>query len=588
MLLNKAETRAPRDCITRMHHDLLLNYSEESLFEGTDRTFKNVYVELPFPVTKSVGTIKPPKDMVCSLLEKKKEYLELLKSKRKRYKNDLKNIVKTRIGNNEFIYLPKHLLEFYQKKDPDNYFNCDYNYYYTNGTLGHLEIGETNFLVYPDHNNEICLLDCQNPTNVIKTEFKPDSAVHSIFTISNSENFIVVRENCCINIFTLNESKKAVLKSKREYKIPLLDGKLNSNNQHHLGMIWANGNVNVNDVESNRTLFHYKSLQNSSEETCDNFQQFQFFDNNLMCVMDRYKIKILDYRTQSLQTSFNPEVIKCNSLCNLRILNNSLLLTSRHYVMKTDIRNFQNLTTYSHTLDAAPCYMDLVSKDEDVYLAVAGQKYNSKVLFTGKSPFSLPYKVPSLIETLEATMLEDPTFILHLEDFRKLFKYSITGLKILNLDGEICIFTSNSLGEIFKQNIYEDNVDNKKSLTALANWFKTVEIPDPELHLTFVEEMSAARFSLNKPTNKKNLNRYKKGGKAKEFLAKFEPRYSKKNVTSAWAKQFLSVWEDSDESDEDNPIDNLPEVPVTDKVGGWIEGHEFSINLDSSFKESQP
>lgn len=586
MFLN-GETKAPSQCLNKFHHDLLLNFSEESLFGGTDRTFSNIYVELPYPVVKPKDNINASKDIVISLLDEKNKFLELLQSKRRTYKYDLRHIVKKKIGENKFIYLPKHLLEFYQKKDPDKYFHGDYNYYYTDGVLASLEIEEKNFLLYPDANNDIFLLDAHSPSDIVNLGYKVDSPVHNICTTNNSiENPFVVREKYTCHILNLDDNKKCNFMYRNELKVPILDAKLNSNNVYHMGIVSANGNLNVNDIETNRTLLHYKALLDLQGETCDNFQRFSFFNNNSICLMDRYNIKLLDYRTNSLENSFDPKVIKCNPLCNFKIIDNMLLLASRHYIMKTDLRYLQKATSYSHTLSSAPCYMDFVVKNEDIFLAVAGQHHDSKVLFTGNAPYSLPYKVPSLTKTLEETILWDPTMILHLKDFEHRLKYSIAGLKILNLNGDICIFTSNSLGEIYKQKISDKKIDNSESLQVLSNWLKIVEIPEPTLHLTLVEEMSGARFALNTAPIKANLEKYKKESKVAEFLAKYEPRYNKKNVSTTWARKFTSIWEDSDETDEEDAIDDLPEIPVVDKVEGWILENEFAADLDSSFKES--
>lgn len=575
-------------CSLSIHHDLLLNFSEESLFEGTDRTYNNIQVQFPFPVVNPKASIEPPKDAVITLLEEKEYYLDLLEKKRKRYKYDLIHIEKKTVDNKKFISLPKHLLEFYQTKDPDVSFHCDYNYYYTNGILESLEIEGKYFLIYPDRNNELFLLNTEELEEPMHIEFRTDTPVHNIWTVQNSPNSLfIVREKFTLNIMNLDENKKAVVLYQHNYKNPLLDAKANPSNLSHVGIIWANGNVNVNDVLTSRPLLHYRSLEGKTEETCDNFQQLNFFNNNSFCLMDRYKINIFDYRTKSRQSSFDPKLIDCNNLCNFKIVDNSILLASRHYIMKTDIRYLDKVSSYSHTLTMAPCYMDTALKDDDTYLAVASHHHDHKVIFTGRAPYSLPYKVPSLIDTLTETLLTDPTLILHNQDFENRFKVSLAGLKILNLGGDICLFTCNSFGEVFKQRVFEEHAENEEPLQVFSEWLKKVELPEPTLHLTYVEELSNIRFSLNTLPDKQKLEKYKKNGKVDEFLDKYEHKYLTKNVTSSWARKFTSVWEDSDESDEDDKINGLPEVPVADKVGEWIDENEFDdAELYSSFKES--
>lgn len=573
MFLNNPQTKAPSQCLNKFHHDLLLNFSEESLFEGTDRTFSNVYVDLPVPINQP-SKIYELKDEVVSLIEKKRKYLDFFENQRRQYKHDIKNIRKNKMKSCKFVNIPRQLLELYKKKDPDPYFHCDYNYYYTGGILEALEIDGKTYLTHVTNENTILLLDVQNTNNSLNIGFKTNSPIYNIYTLNNRhENDMVVREKHAVHLVGIDQDKVASSKWTFNGKFPIFDAKINDMQPCHIGLAEANGFLSVRDIESNKRIFHYKGIKD--KQNYDNFQQFKFFDTNLICLMNNYKIKTLDYRTETLGCDFEPQVINCNSLCNIMIHNNTLLLASRHYIIKSDLRFLKNISTYSHTLSSPPCYMDICEMDGDFYLAVAGQQHNNKVLFTGNTPFSLPYEVPSVLKTFDETIIRNPTMILLSEELKNRLKLSLTGLKILNLDRNVAIFTCNSIGDVFKQNVCIETITNDHK--DISEWLKNIEISNESITVNIVEDLSEVRSVLNRMPHKKQLKKGKTENKSVEFLSNFKSRYKKNNIKSDWTHQFLSIWLDSDESDEEmsNPFNHLPEVPVADKVEEWMQEHNL-------------
>ncbi|KAG5878609.1 hypothetical protein JTB14_013035 [Gonioctena quinquepunctata] len=577
-------SKGTANTVKRLHHDVLLNFSEKSLFEGTDRTCSQVYVEHPYPIQKPFETSD---DVVKDILKGKEEYSKLLEIKKKRYKFDEKDIEKKKFTGTEYIYLPKHLLEFYQKKDPDPRFNCDYNYYYTGGVLEHIEFDNIDYLIRCDVHNNLCMTNVINNDEIIKLDFSGETTIYSLKALKTEEGlFLVVREKQKVSILKfLNVTSVNSIWTK-DFKTPVFDAKLNKVNAAHLGVVLFNKFV-VENVEKNVTICQ---LKNDFGTDSDNFQQFQFISGNLVLLMDRYKVKIYDYLARTEETSFDPKLIDCNSLCTFSILENSLLLVTRHYLMKSDLRCLTEASYYSHSLGEAPCYMDYTSEGEDTYLCLSGQSVHSKVLFTGNSPYSLPFEVPSILDTLKECRLANPDLVLEKYLDNRL-NYSTTGLKVLNLEGEISIFSTNCLGEIFKQTVSDSEPGKHRPVGVLLDWVNTIEKPTPVLHVSLVEEMGKARFALNSNPQELYLKKFRKESKATEFLSKFGPRFKKKNVKGTLALDFLEVWEDDDEKD-DEEMDNLPEVPVHDKVHSWIQTHDFSdddndVNLLNISRDSQ-
>ncbi|CAH1117597.1 unnamed protein product [Phaedon cochleariae] len=559
--------------LKELRHDLLLNFSEESLFLGRDRSSFNVNIELPYPIDEPSKTSE---DIVTKIIVEKSEYAKNLDLKRKGFHHDEKDIFREKYAGHEYINIPKHLLELYLKNDPDKFFNCDYNFYYTGGVLEHIVFNNEDYLIRPDVDNNLCISNLLNGSNE-KFDYSVSSPIYNINSNQNAgKTFFVLREKQRISIVELEDNKSLRFMHEFDYPVPVLDAKMSTYHPHHLGVVSFN-KLQVKNLETNKTLI---SLKSNLESDNDHFQQCQFMNENIILLMNRFSIKFLDYRDHTEEAVFDPKLIDCNSLCTFNILNNDLLLVSRHYLLKTDIRYLTNTTHYSHSLNVPPCYMDFTTEKEETYLCLSGQDVDSKVLFTGNCPYSMPIEVPSIRQTLKICRLQNPPLVLkdHLD---KRLEYSVTGMKVLNLNGELSIFSTNCLGEIFKQEISNAKLDNERPVKGLTNWIDHLEEPEHTLYLTHVEEMSKARFALNCCPNEDRLKKYGKEGKAKKFLADYAPKFSKVNVKSLLAKDFLDVWNDDE---DDASEEELPEVPVNDKVNDWIQTHDFSDDDDDDAK----
>lgn len=133
----------------------------------------------------------------------------------------------------------------------------------------------------------------------------------------------------------------------------------------------------------------------------------------------------------------------------------------------------------------------------------------------------------------------------------------------------------NILGDIFKQKVTNNsNFDEMHSIESFYYWTtKLPKIPKP-LHLTHVENMSLARFALNKRIEQEHLKKFPfKTKKTSLFLNHFNNIYSEGNLGEL-AQNFLSMWE---EEEEERPEDvtQVPEVASIDKVTSWIESNSF-------------
>ncbi|XP_057656673.1 uncharacterized protein LOC130894101 [Diorhabda carinulata] len=565
----------------RFRHELLPDFSEESLFQGTDRTYFKVHVEFPYPIHKPLETSE---DLVLKLLKNKEVYYNSFKRKQQRYNSYEKyKIEKLEYDGHEYMNLPRYLVELYNEKDPDPSFDCDYNYYYTGGNLEKFEFNNDYYLIRPGVDNNLYINkvsnDLKSIDDVIKVNYKTKNSVFNINSSTTNDGlYFILREKFNITVLKCNDIDNFTLKYSQKHKHSILDAKLNKNTK--LGVIFSFGKFFIKDIEKCCII---SSFSNDLVQQIDNFQQFKFLDDNNVILVDRSRVKLIDVRNNEETMCFEPKLLHCNTFCNFEVLDTKLLLTSRHYVLKTDIRQFKDVYHYTHLLEDVPCYMDYTTKDDDTYLVVSGQKHNSKVLFTGKSPYSVPFKIPCLKTTLTKTMLKRPSLCLDTYLEPKLL-YSVSGLKLVKINDEICIFTSNCMGEIFKQKVYEIQPDNNDSIMMMDEWLGMIEKPEPVLHLTNYEDVSDIRFSLN---TEKSTPENTKCSKQNEFLEKFKSKYNSVGVKSQLAKDFLDIWE---ESEEEEGFEELPQEETIFKVQSWIKTSKFEDttnefdDIDSKFE----
>ncbi|KAJ8980775.1 hypothetical protein NQ317_013620, partial [Molorchus minor] len=383
--------------LKKLNHTLLLNNtSEEPLFQGTDRTFLSAHVELPYPIHGPLKSLNP----ICKDIRKNRSQFK---------RCDKKRISKHKTADRRYMYIPGRVLDFYKERDPDPWFNCDYNYFYTGGVLEHLEINSEQYLTWCDVDNNIRLSNLRKSRDVKLLDYECTSPVFSIKSISDSGcNFLVLREKHHVGVCKLSDDTELGKLWSKEFKVPILDAKLNPIRPTHLGLVQCDLKVSIRDIEASKTVYRFKNSANES----DNFQQFQFLNDSSIVLMDRFTVKVLDYRSNTNVLQFDPHLIKCNSMCNLGISGNDLLLASRHYLMKTDIRYMKDFSYYSHTLRKAPCFMDFTSVGDDTYMCLSSHHQGNKVLFTGKSPSTVPFKVPCIQDTLKQARLQNSSLVL--------------------------------------------------------------------------------------------------------------------------------------------------------------------------------
>lgn len=546
-------------------HSLLMDFVERDVFEDCQKSNGEIKVHLPIPFHKPFPILKD--DVLLELPKAKAKYKEEQAKCQVIYTKYKQNIIRERFGKTEYLHIPKGLLRFYQMKDPDPMFDFDYNAYYTGGFLECCSIDGKTGLIRPNCKNNLCVTFLNKSKKTHKIPFKTKTSIYNILA---TEHYLATREKNCISIIEINDLKEVNLKHTIEHKLGFFDAKMHKD-ETKLGTLTTDLRLQVTDLTTGK---HMRTFACNK----DKFGQFTFADTNTFYAVTGREIYLFDLRSRD-RNVHDLKLSDCNPLCNLVLYNNDLFLSSRHYLLKADTRDFENVDYYSHALNSMPCYLQVLP--EKCLVCCAGQKETQKCLYTG---LPLPLSMPSLKRTLRECRLRKDILLNFTVDER--IDYSIAGLKLVLEDDEPVVYYSNSLGEIFRQQIGRstDDWDDviEKSSELMQEWVENLPKKTPVVNATNIAEAGRLRFALTRvePTRKA----FTAPGNAGKFLEDYGKKYDVDNMDGL-AKEFMKVWFE-DEEREDDREKIAPEEPYFSKVHNWIQGQEFNDNSFHSFFES--
>lgn len=319
------------------------------------------------------------------------------------------------------------------KTRPERQFLCDYNPYYASGLLEYINLNDVEYLVRPDSKNNICnntlfslitflilnlllvLTKLSKPWKKrmvqVETPFQQSITGISI----NISNHLLLKHKNEVNLLEISEQIGTV-KMNKQFKMSLLDSHLS---KLRFGVILTDLKFQLYDIETNKKI---------NLETCDTDSVMRCeFTNDTISLLGQKHFKLFDERSDNY-TVFEPQLQPCNLFCSAKILDNTVYLASRHYLIRSDTRFLKNFEFCSHLMPNGPCYMDLV----DGFLCLSNQKVEKKVMFCGNPINSLPLKVPSVIETYNECRLRKD--ILLLDDIKVRLKKSTGGVKLIHED----------------------------------------------------------------------------------------------------------------------------------------------------------
>lgn len=533
--------------VAKESHNVFVDFHPEPLFEGQDRSFSNLHFGLPHPLGMPLDV---PPEIVTTLKGKH--------SSKGQSKKLLDSVETTNIDKSTYKYMSKNLLKLYHNFSLEEHGVQDGN------LLDIFKLGGNDYLIWPLFDGRVKLMNTtnSNDTFTLLKQFESRITLLKCYHINGDPYvltrlfysrvvlFKVVFLPDLTEIFDFNSDDIVV------------DASLHPHNSDHLVLATTN-NLKVQDITSNQVVF-------SLDER--NIVQCELIKDTQLLVVQKFAVKLFNYSTGELLRTLDPQLIKCNEMYSYKLLNECLLLTSQHYVIRTDFNNFESVKTYSHTL-INPMFVDAVICDSECYLCLANSVDSDKVIFAGSVAFGLPVKAPDLKTTLQEAFLKEPSLSLK-ENLDKRLSFPTKGLKVFQSDDTVFIYTINSVGDIFRQVVSPKAINHKDSIERICEWIENLCSTPPDLYVTHFAQLDNAFLFLKQSLTKKHSVEDEDAQvepQTVKFLEKFKPVYSKNNITSTFGRAFLEIWESSDESDEEGfPDENEDELPFYDKVSDWF------------------
>lgn len=546
-------------------HNLLVDFSEDYLFDGVKISQKPVHVGLPYPIGNNVISATN-KDPLSDILTKKKVYLEKLRIGRLRTsRNDVEEYSS---GGSNYVTMPLALLELYNCKDPDPDWVNDSNVYYK-GLLDIVEIdGKIYVIFYVVSDRKILLVDAENPFDTFLFPFSPESNVYSLKCYTGKSSLLLIKEKYKVTLIKITSVEEFSTAFQYVSNCAFIDTKINEYNNKHIGFL-EKRKIYCKHVKSKKTVFKLDLLDLTKE-----YKEFRFFKKDQIILMDSFTVQIINYKKNSVLMMYDPELLKCNPLYSFKVLNETLFLVSQHYVIKVDLKDLEKKSLFSHTMEKSPMLVDLLEDDTNTYLCLASPFLDGKILFAGRSLFSLPYQVPGVGITLRETYLRNPDLLL-IDNLKQTVTTAVVGLKLLNINDRVYIYFVTSLGCVYRQEISYEFSNNEEPCSILAAWTNKQKDSheQPTLYITNFADQSDMFFLFNRPDTKTEKKDDNDSKNLERFLDKFNHVYTKKNIKSDLARGFLDIWEDSDSSgDERDDLNNeASEEPYYDKVNSWMD-----------------
>ncbi|XP_066138607.1 uncharacterized protein [Euwallacea fornicatus] len=550
-------------------HNLFVDFSEDNLFSGPDKSFTSVNCGLPYPGKPVLPVPDNFKDPIKEILKERSKYEDLLKDARQ--SKLLQKVEDKSLGDSNYKYMPRRLLQLYQIQEPDQYFGIKQN-----GVLDIVKVDLVWYFVWPIFDGTLKLMNIDTQGEDYKFTINSNLKSISVNTYSfDNEAYILLQDQFSVTVFKICHLPDGVTAFNLFFDKRILDMKLNAKNKKLLGLIFDDNQFCIQNIHTQKNIFKY-----NSKSVSNNIVQFEFYEESKVLLMHQFSLEIFDYISQNILQTFDPKLMMCNELCSFMTLGDTLILISRHYVIRTDLKTMKDFKTFSHTLSYPPHLVDTVLYDGDYYLCLGSHLEDDKILFSGNVLFGLPCKVPGIKTTLNEAVLQNPQLIIK-ENLYKRIDFLTVGFKFLVKNNSLYLYSVNSVGDIFRQVISYKSLDNTRAINQFCDWALKLQEPTMPLHITHFVQMGDAFLNLQKPLKKTKGKSivHKQENNLARFIQHFQSIYSKENMKSTFGQGFLDIWEDSDSSPEDELFSNDEETKdlLYEKVNNWMKGNDAEL-----------
>ncbi|XP_076271235.1 uncharacterized protein LOC143203026 isoform X1 [Rhynchophorus ferrugineus] len=546
-------------------HNLYTDFSKDNLFDSENHNLEIVQVGLPYPISDNIAL--DVQDPVSDMNDKMKHYNEKLKLGK--VKLSPKKLEEVSLGDGQYVTMPKQFLEFYNScQDPGFDWKDNSNVYFNGGVLDTIITNIKRYVVYYVFSSAtLNLMELDSCKNFI-LPYSLKTPALGVKCYNLNVPLVLVREKFTLKLLNIVNEEDHVLSYELNMNIPITDAKINESNVKYLGVIQED-KIMVKNISRNSTIFSHKL-----KKKC--LLQIEFWDNDIIIVIDQYLVYLLNYKTKKMLKVIDPELIECNPLKTFRYVDKQLFLVSQHYVIKVGLDQDEHVSFFSHTMEKAPILCDITGKSDNTYLCLGNPFMEDKILFSGKTLYCLPYKMPNINDTLTEASMYHPDLLL-IDNLRNILNASITGMKFININNKLYLYYTTSVGCVFRQEMLSRT--DSESIDNLSKWAKkqkqSKDIPPPPLYITNFADMSNMFFFLKKSVTQNNLlgrnSSNKSGGNVANFIYKLNHIYGKDNIKSTLAKGFLDIWQDEEDSENYEPlIHDSSETTCYEKVNSWM------------------
>uniref|UniRef100_A0A2S2N6F1 Uncharacterized protein n=1 Tax=Schizaphis graminum TaxID=13262 RepID=A0A2S2N6F1_SCHGA len=527
-------------------------------------------------------------DMINLKIQWKHENEKLLGLCQKKLSFDTLQTIKTILNSkNSTVYskIPYVLTRFTSNlmKNPDQYFDSEYNWYFGN-TIEKFQI-DGKWVLACARGVNLDILDIISTSNnkfeLIQSK-KDKHFGDPIFDIKSSiSNDLMIRQKAKLFIFWNNSDSESILNNNSVYDncdIPFADADMIPNNfcsadVKHFIKLWKDGNCIQNkyfDVlyDQPDSFIHLSYLQN---------------DSNLIGVINRQQFYLIDTRVDISKpcSIYDPTTFiePCEELTTLKsshLISHSIYVTSNHSVLTFDNRMGFVSKSY-HMLSNPPSLINIHRYENNFD--------SCEMLFLGnqtdESLISLPYtsypdnfllcqsiasSIPNPLQSLRNVQLQGHCLNPILFDR---FSRCLTGTTVIGEHiKDLKLYSINSAGDLFVQKI------NDSSPIDVTEFNRNVTIKPqtvPKLNYSCIFDMSNL-WQLKPSDIQEDINIKKNNfwNMSKEKMLSYVDHLAP-IILSPWDIDDLSEWENEDENAD---VNDDSDCDYTTKVNFWFNKND--------------
>lgn len=330
-------------------------------------------------------------------------------------------------------------------------------------------------------------------------------------------------------------------------------------------------------------IINVTKIKNTNGE---NWSQIKYLNENTLFYVNNISFALNDLRenllTTKLLTEFNLQTFlkrhEYEIFTNSCIKNEyNIYFTTNKQIVEYDLRNEKIINTWTHLLKESIFLTD----NSDNLLLVATENYNERlVVGSDFESLRMPLLAKNLNDSFDDCILTDNKIDLAYL-IRERNSFSTTGIKLLKNDKDYSIFTSNSVGDIYVNDFYENNFDSSEILNRNLCEFKKLndtmisnfQTTNPLYYQDKVWIKSIKHVLRSDEPKQKDMMNEKR-----QFYLEKKKNELRRDVDKC--KSFLyDVW------DNDGPISKIAEIESNLNVQMWLSNINEN-DVDNNLEES--